>query len=94
MMSRALPLFVFANLLAHSACRGEDAAPRVSAKPAQTMKIQIRLGEKKLTATLRHTAATREFLSLLPLREKLPRRCCRIADTDGVVVSSSQAASA
>ena len=81
-MSRALLLFISASLFAHSVLHGEDAPASAAKKPARAMKIQIRIGEKKLTATMRDSATTVDFLSLLPLKLTLKdyARTEKIAD--------------
>jgi len=81
-MSRALLLFISASLFAHSVLHGEDAAASAAKEPARAMKIQIRIGEKKLTATMRDSATTVDFLSLLPLKLTLKdyARTEKIAD--------------
>ena len=81
-MSRALLLFISASLFAHSVLHGEDAAASAAKKAARAMKIQIRIGEKKLTATMRDSATTVDFLSLLPLKLTLKdyARTEKIAD--------------
>ena len=75
-------LFISASLFAHSVLHGEDAAGSAAKKPARAMKIQIRIGEKKLTATMRDSATTVDFLSLLPLKLTLKdyARTEKIAD--------------
>ena len=64
-------LVVSVTMFAHFACGSDDAASAASSKPAPTMKIRIRIGEKTLTATMRDTATTKDFMSLLPLQLNL-----------------------
>ncbi len=62
--------------LSNSACRADNSMPssasskmptEISTEQANSMKINIKVGDKVLTATLIDSKTTRDFVSLLPL---------------------------
>lgn len=68
-MKRYLTRFLLAGalVLSASSCRAEDAPKNPSVDSPQTMKIQLKIGDQVLLATLDDSATTRDFISQLPL---------------------------
>jgi hypothetical protein len=69
-------LFTLAMSLSYSACRADNSMPSSasskmpterSTQQANSMKINIKVGDKAITATLIDNPTTRDFVSLLPL---------------------------
>ncbi|MEG4145027.1 cyclophilin-like fold protein [Microcoleus sp. Pol12B5] len=69
-------VFALTMSLSYSACRADNRMPsstssklptEISTKQANSMKINIKVGDKAVTATLIDSKTTRDFVSLLPL---------------------------
>ena len=69
-------VLALAMSLSYSACRADNSMPssasskmptEISTQQANSMKINIKLGDKVVTATLMDSKTTRDFVSLLPL---------------------------